>query len=255
MKVARGAFCQALMEHRLHSDLARVINFGAISITLARRNGLAGQSEVVSATQSGDIEKLRGLLQDDPSLASARDASGVSALMHAYYRRQQTAADLLLSTNSSLDIFEATAADKADKVSAILETDPEAAKSWSADGFTALHFAAFFNRPAIARALIRHGADVAAVARNPMKVMPLHSAAAAHSGEIVRLLVENGAPPNVPQEGGWVPLHEAAQIGDKEMVKVLLQHGADAQLRSNDGRTAAKMARANGHEEIVKLLA
>ena len=175
--------------------------------------------------------------------------------MHAYYRRQQSVADLLLSANSSLDIFEATTAGKADKVSAILETDPDAAKSWSADGFTALHFAAFFNRPAIARDLIRHGADVAAVARNPMKVMPLHSAAAAHSGEIVRLLVESGAPPNVPQEGGWVPLHEAAQIGDKEMVKILLQHGADPQLRSNDGRTAAEMARANGHEEIVKLLA
>ena len=66
---------------------------------------------------------------------------------------------------------------KADKVSAILEAESEAAKSWSADGFTALHFAAFFNHAEIARDLIRHGADVAAVARNPMKVTPLHSAA------------------------------------------------------------------------------
>jgi ankyrin repeat protein len=213
---------------------------------------MANQAEVVSAAQSGDIEKLRGLLQGNPSLASARDASGVSALMRAYYCRQQGAADLLLRTNASLDIFEATAAGK---VSAILETDPDAVKSCSADGFTALHFAAFFNCPEIARNLIRHGADVAAVARNSMKVMPLHSAAAAHSGEIVRLLVENGAPPNVPQEGGWVPLHEAARTGDTEMVKVLLQNGADPQLRSNDGKSAAELARTNGHEELVKLLA
>lgn len=216
---------------------------------------MANQAEVVSAAQSGDIEKLGGLLQGNPSLASARDASGVSALMHAYYCRQQGAADLLLRTNASLDIFEATAAGKADKVSAILETDPDAVKSCSADGFTALHFAAFFNCPGIARNLIRHGADVAAVARNSMKVMPLHSAAAAHSGEIVRLLLENGAPPNVPQEGGWVPLHEAARIGDTEMVKILLQNGADPQLRSNDGKSAAELARTNGHEEVVKLLA
>jgi len=219
---------------------------------------MANQAEVVSAAQSGDIEKLRGLLQGNPSLASARDASGVSALMHAYYCRQQGAADLLLRTNASLDIFEATAAGKADKVSAILETDPDAVKSCSADGFTALHFAAFFNCPEIARNLIRHGAAVAAVAavaRNSMKVMPLHRAAAAHSGEIVRLLLENGAPPNVPQEGGWVPLHEAARTGDTEMVKVLLQNGADPQLRSNDGKSAAELARTNGHEELVKLLA
>jgi len=215
---------------------------------------LASQSDVIAAAQSGDVEKLRGFLRDDASLAGAKDASGVSALMHALYRRQQAAADMLLATKSDLDIFEATAAGKADRVSEILEHDSNAAKSWSADGFTALHFAAFFNRPEIARALVRNGADVSAVARNPMKVMPLHSAAAAHGGEIVRLLLENGASPNAPQEGGWVPIHEAAQIGDKEMVKALLEYGADPQLRSNDGRTPAEMAKAKGHEEILKLL-
>ncbi len=174
--------------------------------------------------------------------------------MHAFYHRQPITADLLLSANSHLDIFEATAAGKSEKVSAILQSDRSAVANWSADGFTALHFAAFFNRPEIARDLIRHGADVAAVTRNPMKVMPLHSAAAAHSGEIVRLLLENGAAPNVPQGGGWVPLHQAAQIGDKKMVNVLLDHGADPKLRNNDGKTAADMARAKGHDEIVKLL-
>lgn len=215
---------------------------------------MATQAEVVSATQSGDIEKLRALLQDNPSLASARDVGGVSALMHAHYRRQQGAAELLLATNANLDIFEAAASGKAAAVSAILDIDPDAARSWSADGFTALHFAAFFNRPEIARDLIRHGAEVTAVSRNPMKVMPLHSATAAHSGEIVRLLVESGAPPNVPQEGGWVPLHQAALSGDKEMVILLLEHGADPALRNNDGKTPADMAQDKGHEEIVKLL-
>jgi ankyrin repeat protein len=68
------------------------------------------------------------------------------------------------------------------------------------------------------------------------------------------LLLENGAPPNVPQEGGWVPLHEAARIGDKEMVTVLLQNGADSQVRNKDGKTSAEMARTNGHEEIANLL-
>jgi ankyrin repeat protein len=39
------------------------------------------------------------------------------------------------------------------------------------------------------------------------------------------------------------------------MVKVLLQNGADPQLRSNDGKSAAELARTNGPEELVKLLA
>jgi len=174
--------------------------------------------------------------------------------MHALYRRRSEIADLLLSAKRDLDIFEATAAGRADKVSEILQNDTAATKRWSADGLTALHFAAFFARPDIARDLIRHGADVAVVANNPMKVTPLHSAAAAHNGEIVRILVENGAPANARQEGGWTALHEAAQIGDKEMVKVLLEYGCDPQARSDDGRSPAQMAEAKGNQEIVKLL-
>jgi ankyrin repeat protein len=211
-------------------------------------------TDVIAAVQAGDTGKIRRLLQDDPSLAAAKDANGVSALMFAFYYRRPEIADLLLAAKSDLDIFEATAAGKADKVSEILKKDPESAKHWSADGFTALHFAAFFNRPEIARMLIRHAADVSAVARNPMKVTPLHSAAAAHSREIVRLLLENNALADVRQEGGWTPLHEAAQNGDVEMARDLLQHRADPQARSDDGKTPADMATAKGHEEIMKLL-
>lgn len=215
---------------------------------------MASQADVIAAVQSGDVDKVREILGEDSSLASSRDSAGVSALMHAFYRHQSQIADLLLSASRDLDIFEATAAGRADKVSEILQNDPAATKSWSADGFTVLHFAAFFARADIARNLIRHGADVAAVATNPMKVTPLHSAAAAHSGEIVRILVENGAPANARQEGGWTALHEAAKIGDKEMVKVLLEYGCDPQARSDDGRTPAQMAEAKGNREIVKLL-
>ena len=214
---------------------------------------MATQADVIAAVQAGDREKVRRFLSEGPSLASARDPGGVSALMHALYRRHQDIADLLGNRND-LDIFEAAALGRADRVSELLDANADAAKDWSGDGFTALHFAAFFNRPEVARLLIRHGADVAAVARNPMKVMPLHSAAAAHSGTIVRLLVENGAPPNVPQEGGWVPLHEAAQIGDVEMVKVLIEYGADPLMRSANGKTPADMAQEKGHSEVLKLL-
>jgi uncharacterized protein len=214
---------------------------------------VASQADLISAVQAGDAEKVKQYLRENPSLASAKDSSGVSGLMHALYRGLRDIADLL-GEHRDLDIFEATSLGKSDKVTQILKRDPDSAKSWSADGFTPLHFAAFFNRPESARDLIRHGADVAAVAKNPMKVMPLHSAAAAHSAEIVRLLVENGASPNVPQEGGWLPLHEAAQIGDVEMVKTLLEYRADPKLRSNNGKTAADMAQEKGHTEIAKLL-
>jgi len=188
-------------------------------------------------------------------LASAKDASGVSALMYAFYYRQPEVADLLLGSKSELDIFEATAAGKTDRVAEILQLDRDAANYYSCDGFTPLHFAAFFDRPDIARDLIGHGAKVAAVAKNTMKVTPLHSAAAAHSREIVRLLLEQGAPVDARQQGGWTALHEAAQAGDPEMVGDLLRHRADPAARNDEGKSPEDLAQAKGREEVSKLLA
>jgi uncharacterized protein len=211
---------------------------------------LSTHSDVIAAVQSGDVEKLRGLLHDDPSLAAAKDANGVSALMFAFYYRRSEIADLLLAEKSDLDIFEATAAGRPDKVSEILQREPQIAKSWSPDGFTALHFAAFFNRPEIAGILIRNGADVSAASHNAMKVTPLHSAAAAHSGTVVRILVENGAPPNARQEGGWTALHEAAQIGDIKMVKTLLEHGAIHRQQATAGKRLRTWRRPKGTRRL-----
>jgi hypothetical protein len=132
---------------------------------------------------------------------------------------------------------------------------PTVARSWSADGFTALHFAAFFGQEAIAILLLQHSADASAEARNPMKVTPLHSAAAAHNLPIVRALLQHGAPANARQQQGWTTLHEAAQNGDEAMVQLLLKHGADANAANDDGMTPAQLASKKGHTEIAKLLA
>jgi len=217
-------------------------------------DGMATQAEMVSAVHAGDIEKVRALLQTDSSLATAKDERGVPALMHAYYRGRRDIADVILNSRSDLDIFEATASGRAQLVSEILDRDPAQSKAWSADGFTALHFASFFNQPTIARELVRRGADVAAVSMNPMEVTPLHSAAAAHATEIVRMLVESDAPVNAKQHGGWTALHAAADNGDEEMIKILLQHGADPLAQNDDGKTPAQIAQLKGRDKVLQLL-
>ena len=215
---------------------------------------MANQAEMIAAVHAGDIDKVKALLQFDSLLASAKDERGVSALMHAYYRGRRDIADVILNSRADLDIFEATAAGRAQTVSSIVEGDPAQAKAWSADGFTALHFAAFFNQPTIARELVRRGADVAALSMNPMEVTPLHSAAAAHATEIVRMLVESDAPVNAKQHGGWTALHEAASSGNEEMIKILLQHGADPLAQNDEGKTPVQMAQLKGHEKALQLL-
>jgi len=215
---------------------------------------MASQPDLIAAVHAGDADKTRMLLDSDPAFASAKDERGVSALMHAYYRGRKDIAELILNSRSDLDIFEAVAAGRAETVSAILDRTPAQGTNWSADGFTPLHFAAFFGQSEIARELVRRGADVSAVSMNPMEVTPLHSAAAAHAGEIVSMLLESGAPVNAKQHGGWTALHAAADNGDTEMIKMLLQHGADPVMQNDDGKTPANVAEVKGRTDALKVL-
>ena len=90
-----------------------------------------------------------------------------------------------------------------------------------------------------------------------MRVMPLHSAAAARSVPITRLLLERGAPVNARQgtgELGFTPLMEAAFNGQSEMVDLLLEYGAHRALRDDKGLAAADHARRNGHGTLADQL-
>ena len=128
-----------------------------------------------------------------------------------------------------VDVFEAVAAGDERALRELLDGDANAARSWSRDGFTPLHLAAFFGRPDSVRLLIERGADVRAVARNPLRVEPLNSAAASPVDdkrvEIARLLLDAGADPNAELEEGFRPLDAALQNGDEELAALLRERG------------------------------
>ena len=210
--------------------------------------------DIFAAIQSGDKQKIRDLLVRDPSQAAARNQQGLSALMLALYMRQREIADLLLSANPPLDMFEAAALGNTDRIAALIKQDRTLANARSSDGFTPLHLACFFAQEAAAHLLLQNGAQPDAVANNAMKVMPLHSAAAGHSVALVRHLLAHGAPPNARQEAGWTALHEAAQSGNKEMIDALLQYGADPNLKNDKGISALQLATEKGHAEIARRL-
>ena len=201
----------------------------------------------------GDGEGLRRLLASDPAVAEARDTTGVSLLMHCLYRGRRDLAEAIAAKKKELDLFEAASLGRLDRIEEYAR-DVKAVNSFSSDGFTALHFACFFSQPESARLLIEMGATVDAVAANPMRVMPLHSAASARNLEAARLLLQHGAPVNPRQQGGWTPIHAAAQNGHLAMVELLLHHGANPKLANDDGKTPAAVAREQGHADIAALL-
>ena len=163
---------------------------------------MAGTSEIFEAIRSGDDQGLRVILATQPELAQSRE-HGISALMLALYHKRTDLADAILATGPELDIFDAAALGEREIAVEILRNDESLAHSWSADGYSPLHLACFFDHGPMAQRLIKRGVDVSAIAQNSMAVRPLHSAVAGRSRDSVRVLLEAGADPNATQAGGW----------------------------------------------------
>ena len=214
-------------------------------------------ADLFAAIDAGDPAAVDALLAADPALAATVADDGISAVLKACYAWQFEIAARLGEAKASagdLDILEAAALGRADDVRVILAADPAAVRAWSADGFTALHYAAFFGGLETAQALIAAGADVTAPSRNPMAVLPQHSAAAGQKADVVAALLDAGVPVDAPSQGGFTVLHSAAQNGDAAFVDMLLERGANPACKTEDGRSAADLAAAAGHEPLAVLL-
>ena len=210
--------------------------------------------DVLEAVVAGDLEAVRALVASDPSVASARDEQGLSAILQALYRGRDEILAVLLAANPEMDVFDASALGDTGRVAELLDEDYQRVSAWSSDGFTPVHLAVFFGHPKTAELLLRHGADPDVVSRNPMTVRPLHSAVAGRDAEAVAVLVSSGANVNAPSHGGFTPLLEAAQNGDRRIVELLLAAGADPAAVLDGGKTAADLALAHGHHDVAALL-
>lgn len=224
------------------------------SMALAAQKDNTMSDEFLTAVTKGDAARVKEMLKTDAALVRATDKNGTSAVLLATYHGKREVAEALLATGVELNIFEAAATGRTDRVRALLEKDSRLLSSYAADGFYPLGLAVFFGHAATARLLVERGADVNQAASNAMKVRPLHAAAAARQLELSRLLIERGADVNATQQAGFTPLHEAAATGQMELARLLLAHGAQINAKSDAGKTALTYAIENGQTEMAKFL-
>ena len=85
--------------------------------------------------------------------------------------------------------------------------------------------------------------------------------AAAHLGhhEVVRILIEAGAPLDHVNNLGWTAVIESIVLGDggenhQKTLRHLVEAGANIAIADNSGRLPVDLARQRGYDEMVALL-
>ena len=119
-------------------------------------------------------------------------------------------------------------------------------------GITALMAAANKGHSDLVSLLLERGADPD-IRTDDGDTALIGAALDGHS-DIVSLLLGAGAKVDAKDKNGTTALMAAAWNGHHEVVEILLQNGADVNAKTPEGVTAVTFASEDGHQEVVKLL-
>jgi len=184
-----------------------------------------------------------------------RNDNGETLLLYSLFRGRVRCVEAL-KARSTLTLHEASAIGDTRRVEECVRAAPWTVQSLSADGWPALHLAAFLGCDEVIVKLIDLGADAGQWARAVEQNLAIHAAAAGRRigrNTYSRLIAATGDP-DVLQKQGYTALMIAAANGFSDGAEALLAAGADTSRRLADGRTAAAIARERGHEDLAKRL-
>jgi uncharacterized protein len=153
----------------------------------------------------------------------------MTELLEALYRGDQERVGKLLAEAPELNVFEAAAFGRTDRLRRLLAGAPSLANAYGDDGFQPLGLACFFGHVEAAQVLLEHGADPNTLARNEhIQTNALHAAAASENKgpgvryELCKLLLDHGADPSIPQGNSEFRAIDAArQDGDIALESLL----------------------------------
>lgn len=244
---------------------------------LVSRHGASPKGEgIAAAIRERDSMKVRSLLDAEPELLRAGDERGNQPIHWAVMTRQLDIIDELLARGADIDARRQDGArpihltngdyhyrGRRDVPKAVTTTPAEVLEHLRARGaHIDIGTAAHTGDVKRVRELLDE--DPGLANRTPDYITyyigsgtPLKNAAAKGHIEIVKLLLERGADPNLPEEGiapHGHALYAAVSQGHFEIAKLLLEHGAYPNPEVESSADALTRAIMNKNEKMIELL-
>ena len=161
---------------------------------------ISGAMPIHEAAYEGDLEKVKEIIEKDPSQINIQDMGGFTPLQLASGKGHIKVVEYLLEHGASIELGD----DMGDRP---------------------LSLAAKFGRYETIKTLLEHGATVNC--RDIFARTPLHDAAMWSGKEVINLLISYGADLNARDKYQNTPLHQAAMLNNIEAAKALVEHGSD----------------------------
>ncbi len=182
--------------------------------------------ELLIAVESGDFDKVEGLIKDGASL-EVSDRMGKTPLHKVSWGGRLKAVVCLAKNGANLD-----AKDRMGKVP--------------------LHYASERGNLDVVEYLVQEGANLEA--KDDGSVTPLHYASLHGHLKVVEYLIKKGANINAKDKGDATPLYYATLNNRLEVVKYLIKKGADLEAKDNSGKTPLDLAAPSCYMNIQEIL-
>ncbi|XP_055944745.1 serine/threonine-protein phosphatase 6 regulatory ankyrin repeat subunit B-like [Argiope bruennichi] len=184
---------------------------------------------------------------------------GTTALKLAVQRNRKDIVSILIKNNAEINaeierdfLLSAITSGHEDMVEYFLTRNPACCESGTEWYESPLHTAVLFGHLNIVKKLLQLQKTKDINAKNELFETPLHTATMNSYCEIARLLLLNGADPNVRDP--FSPLDMAIRIGDYEMVETLINNGANITQQDADGNSTIELAIFSKNLDIMERL-
>ncbi len=234
-----------LIENGAHPQLTEVdsaVEKGYTEMATLLKKEMVFEDPLFSAIKEGNVDKVKDLVNKNPSCVNSEPLSGFTPLMIAVRFGNRETVEFLVKKGADLTkkrkdltlLMYAAIYNRLDMVKFLVEqgakVNTEAKAISSCTNYTALMFASNLGHLDVVKFLVQHGANVNQATSVGTTV--LDGAIKYNHLDVVKFLVGNGAKVNV--EWGEKPLMAAAYRGSLDIIKFLVEKNAHIDLPTID---------------------